>query len=52
MAQPGRLEPIVCPLCRSPTSCPNGVESLKTNWDKLFVIKMDKHFQEKDGNEA
>lgn len=37
----GILKRILCPICRGMTSCSSGIDSLPTNHDKLYLLKLE-----------
>lgn len=44
----GALKQIACPVCRRVTDCSAGIDSLPTNRDKLYLLKIDSSHEEKD----
>lgn len=51
ISQHGVLKSVPCPICRQPTSLSGGVDSLPTNGDKLYLLKLEKPIQENNEEE-
>ena len=48
ISRAGILKRITCPICRCPTDCSSGVDSLPTNSDKLYLLKLEKPLNKSD----
>uniref|UniRef100_A0A0P6G8U6 Tripartite motif-containing protein 32 n=1 Tax=Daphnia magna TaxID=35525 RepID=A0A0P6G8U6_9CRUS len=44
----GTLKRVACPICRCPTDCTAGIDSLPTNSDKLYLLKLEKPLHKSD----
>ncbi|XP_057364834.1 uncharacterized protein LOC130685538 [Daphnia carinata] len=42
------LKRVTCPICRCPTNCSAGIDSLPTNSDKLYLLKLEQPLHKND----